>query len=454
MKITSPDKIIIVFIFVINVLIQSWNINKSVDVFTDAGVYLYSAKLISEGFIPYRDFFLGNSALLIYLISFILKIINFNILAFNLTYILWFFSALMPIYFITLNFTSSRLASVLSIVLYSTFPELIQWDAHSFALRQASLPFLAYGLFFIFVKRKPAIAGLLLGLFSLSIPTNLLITPGLLISLIIGDFIFKNSLKQIIENYQQLIITFLLITFLGYLTMMVIPQSFDNIFGYQLQRPFAPFEYRLQLLKNDLGLNWPILILGLLGSFVVNKKIKLFGLFNLITILIVIFTGSSFYPHYITIFAVGLSISSGFLLSVIQPGNLRIVAAILIVLVLYLTSFNYLKYHLIDKQNPVFFQITKLLKNDQEPIFTFQPIYALYADKNLTFHYNAADMRYFRVIGKNLEEENYLRIIQNSKSILIEPFASAYLNQRVLNYIKRNFKKTYDDGINSIYVKI
>ena len=59
-----------------------------------------------------------------------------------------------PLFYTVLYFTRSRVASMFSIVLFSTFAQLVQWDAHFFAIRPASLPFFACFIYFFFVEKK------------------------------------------------------------------------------------------------------------------------------------------------------------------------------------------------------------------------------------------------------------------------------------------------------------
>ena len=56
-----------------------------------------------------------------------------------------------------------------------------------------------------------------------------------------------------------------------------------------------------------------ILLYGALGSLVLARKLPLLGAFNALTLAVAIFAGVSFYPHYLSIAAVGLAVSAGLL---------------------------------------------------------------------------------------------------------------------------------------------
>lgn len=70
----------IVFLFLILILYYQYFINKGL-VFSDEGVYTYTAELIMQGKIPYREFFLQYPPLYFYILGLIYKIIGPSIIA-------------------------------------------------------------------------------------------------------------------------------------------------------------------------------------------------------------------------------------------------------------------------------------------------------------------------------------------------------------------------------------
>lgn len=115
--------ILIAFLFFIgNVILHTRELRTQARPFTDEGIYLYEAKLMVEGYLPYKDFAMPNhTPFLIYLNGLLLKLCNFDIYAYHCIYTLWIFSAIFPLFFTVLYFTRSRLASSFSVVLFSTF---------------------------------------------------------------------------------------------------------------------------------------------------------------------------------------------------------------------------------------------------------------------------------------------------------------------------------------------
>lgn len=444
-------------LFIINLIIHSYNLGGLVYVFTDEGVYLYSAKLLSLGLIPYKDFFLAQPPFLIYLISKVLQFVNFDLNLFHLLYIIWFFSLIFPLYFITLKLTNSRFAAIWSLFLLSTFVELVQWDAHFFALRQASLPFLAISLFFIIVKPKQKIAGVFLGLFAITLFQNFLYSLGIAFAFLLYDYLFKRRrISEFLIKNLGFIFSFGSMAFLGYLLIYFLPNGVNNTVTYQLNRPSLSYLTRIEWLKiYTLAGNWPFLFTGFLGSLIILKnKVGFLGLANIIGILVVLFASKFYYPHYITILACGFTITAAILIaSVSQTTIHKVLVSILILSGIYSASFNHLRFHLIEAKSPDFFQIIEFLKNTPEPLFTFEPIYGLYAKRDLTYHYYVADMRYFKVMNKNLTDGDYLDILKRSNTVLLEPFAKSMLSSNILNFIQNNFTIIYQDSIHQIFVR-
>ena len=453
-KIPLLDILLPTAIFLVNLFIQNYNLGKLVNVFTDEGVYLYSAKLLTGEYIPYKDFFLGQPVYILIIPAFLLLFGGFDINIFHFLYTIWFFSIIFPLYFIIVKLTNSRLATILALVLFSTYQELVQWGAHQLDLRQTALPLLTFALFFIYVKPRLNFAAIFLSFFALGIVTNFLLSIYLILILILGDFALeKTSIGQLIKKYKSFILIFGSILALGYGILFLIPHSFENIFLYQLNRSFLPYSIRLDWLKETIFTNWPIFLFGFLGSFIVNKDVKFFGFFNIIGLLTIVLIGSNFYVHYLTIFAVSLAISSGVIVAYLARINLKYTAIILILLGIYQTSFNNLKYQLIDKETPEFFTAISIIEKFPGPLFTFEPIYGLYSGTDLTFHYNVADMRYFRVMGTNLTDEQYINILRITNIVLVEPFAKSITPLTIQDYIKGNFNLIYQDASQEIYTR-
>lgn len=443
LKMKQKHLLIPLAFFILNLLVQNWNLAKLMLPGSDEGVYLYSAKLMGQGLFPYKDYFLAHPPFLVFLARIMLWVSCFNINVFHFLYTVMVFSAIFPIYLITFKLTKDEFASITSVIFFSTYPIFVSQDAHFFTLRQLSTSLLAFSVFFLLVKNKYKLAGFLLGLFSLSVISNIFISLA---------FIFSYLKKKDAFPFLK---SWLLMTLFGYFMVLLIPQSFQNIISFQLQRSYVSFFARIESMKSGFfPLNWPLLLFGFLGSIFAGKNLRFFSLFNILSFLCLMFLGSSFHSHYLAILSFGFSVASGFLIFSLKRFPVFKILFFIIIVCLDLIFLPYLKSKLIDETTPEFFRLSAVLKNVPSPIFTYQPIYGLYNRKELTFHYYVADMRYFSVIGQNLDEKTYTDIINKSNSVLLTSFDFLSLPENVFRNVNKNFKLLYNKDGNKVYIRI
>lgn len=435
----------LVFVIIgINVWIHNYNLSKNYELFTDSGVYLYAAELIKQGHLPYRDFFLSHPPLLIYIGSLCLTFTSSNILQFHQIYILWFFSSLLPLYFLTFYLTKNRFAGCLSLILFSTFPELIQWDAHTFALRHASIPFLIYSFWFLIQLKKQIISAIFLALFATTTISNLILSQLAVISVL-----FLNNLHLNL----RFAVTLYLIIGVYYITVLVIPNAFDNIFLYQTNRYSNSFTDKLTIFQETLRLNWPILTFGLLGSLIaLVKKKNALVIFNLAALPITVFANSFFYGHYITILAPTYAVGAAYLLTIHKNKMINLSILIFCIFWIISTGFNYLYFHLYQKQNSSFYQTVALLNQHPGNIFTLEPIFALQTHKQIPHFYYASDSKSLLVAPIALPQNYFDPIILLSDIILFDNRMGTLLPEKSKQLINQNFTKQKETPYGTIYI--
>ncbi len=449
-KILRKVFLIPLIFFCLNLVFQNWNLSRLIRPQSDEGVYLYSAKLISQGFLPYKDYFLAHPPFLILVVRFILWLAHYNLHLFHFIYTILVFSALFPIYWLTLKLSKDEDAAFLSLIFFSTSPFFVSEDAHFLSLRHLAIPLLAFSIFFLLVKQKNKLSGFLLALFSLSIIPNAFISLIFILSLLLADL---SSVKQKLKKHWDFIKSWAVITLFGYLIVFLIPNSYQNLISFQNQRPLVPFLTRIELIKqNFIPLNWPLLFFGLLGSVLTLKKLKIFKIFNPLSFFSLLCLGSSFYLHYLSTLIFGFSVASGSFISLFRRLPILKTLIFIIMISLALSSLPYLKSKLIDETTPDFFRLATVLKTTPSPLFTYQPIYALAAQKELTYHYYMADMRYFYCLNHNLDEKSYLEIINKSKTVLLTPYDFLSLPDNALENLTHHFKLIYEQDGYKIFI--
>ncbi len=448
------DTIILTLFLTAFYLIQTRAIGRIVYVATDEGVYLYSAKLISQGLLIYRDFFLGHLPFLMYANALVLYLVKFDLNIYHFLYTLWTVSTIIPVYFTVKKLTTNRFAAFLSIVILATFVELVQWDMHFFAIRQASLPFLAWAIFFLSGKKNLALTALFLGLFAICLQTNAILALILILCYLFCAFVFnRQELKFKEFLWPTAIFIGLILSQITFLAL--VKNGLSDAVLFQVNRYAVDLVTRKDMLLEFLKLNWPIFTYGLAGTFVFKKETAYLSIFNLLSIPIIILAGNSYFNHYLVIMAVTLAITSGILFGAIFKFSkaLYLPVAFFVLVSVFSAGFDQLNFSLIKDRNTGFFETVEILKTTKDPLMSNEPIYALYANKNLTFHYDVADMRHLAPLGESFPEEKYMNIAKESQTVLVEPFLASELPQSVKDYILENFRSIYDNGTESVWVR-
>ena len=136
--------------------------------------------MVHDGLLPFRDFSLAHPPLTIFLAGVVLEAVGGHVVLFDALYTAWCLCAVFPLARTVRTLTGDRQAALVAALLFLTFPEFLRWDARFFALRQASLPFLAFALEALWVRSRPALGGVLLGLFGAGL------IPHALLAVILG----------------------------------------------------------------------------------------------------------------------------------------------------------------------------------------------------------------------------------------------------------------------------
>lgn len=439
--------------FVANLYLQTYNFGKFLDVITDEGVYLYAAKLVTQGLVPYKDFFLAHPPFLIAILAPLLKLVAFDINWFHFVYSILVLTTLFPLFFLVRYLTKSTIAASLSLVLFSTYQGLVSLYAREFSLRAFSLPFLAFALYFFYGKKNQLVAGALLALFAMAIIPNALLAVAFVACLLLEKSTSEQSIKRVFLHYRPFLLSFGALTLAYYAVTLLIPSAYDNIITFQVSRPSLSFTERINILHEQALLDWPLYLFGMIGAIVMLKKHVALGLYVFASILLTVFTGKSFYEHYLIILAVPLILAAGFFFQILTKRLFTPLAVALVLLIIYQNAYHALYNELIVRTSPHDFEAIARLKAVPEPVFTDEPILALYAGKTITPAYFAADMRAFATQEKSLDDPQYATTLQNSQAVILGPYGNPLITPKVEAYIEGKFQLIYESPWYKIYIR-
>ena len=227
----------------------------------DENVYFYMGKLVSEGKVPYNNFFYAHPPLHIYLIALIYKIFGFNIAALKFIPLA---SALISSFFIfkIAKEKFGNYEAITSSVLFMFSYSIMFNSVFSFGVMTAAM-FLIIGIYFLFNKNKHYLSGLFFGIAAV---TRLLVLIPIFVILLI---IFFNDRKNFIKLSSAFLIIFLSVNI-----------AFILLFGNN----YINSVYKFHLIKNSgasqnlkeyfdiLKLNWILFLSALTFIFARNKK--------------------------------------------------------------------------------------------------------------------------------------------------------------------------------------
>lgn len=417
----------------------------------DEGVYLEAARLMAGGKIPYRDFFLSHPPWTMAAAAGVLSLVGWSVPAFNALYAAWCLSPAFPIARTAHALTGRRGPALAAALLFLSCPELLRWDARFFALRQASLPFLAFALHALWVKRRPARAGVLLGLFGAGLVPHAVLA---VLAGAAGAWAMRRDGDR--AGARRLVVALSATLAAAYVPLLLVPGGAGALVGFQVARVRLPEGIRLARFVSDtLPGNAPLLLAGLAGSFVVPARARLLSVLNLAGLPVVLLVPASWYPHYVSSFVPSLALAAALLLAVVlerspRAGNLAAPALAAASVVLAVVALR----EPWTRKTPDVLAVVGAVERAPGPLFTFEPIYALHARRDLTFHRHAADMRSFRVSGlPMLDDATFLEVLSRSGSVLVEPSMARSLTPARREALRRDFVPVHADGVHVLLVR-
>ncbi|NQV08456.1 glycosyltransferase family 39 protein [Candidatus Woesearchaeota archaeon] len=285
-------KLILGLIFIIFLLISLKGVKPDL---SDQPVYIYMGKLITEGEVPYRDFFFSHPPLEIYVDALLLKIFGYNLFILKLVPIL--FTILTAFFLFKLvkkkfDLVTALGSTILFLFTYETFRM-----TGNIGMSLAVL-FVVLGFYYSF-KQKYLLSGIFIG------------TAGItnFFSLFLGGVLFlyillkkeKSKIKLRIKPAINFLIGFFIIFLLIQLVFILIvgKEYFLQVYQYHFMKPSTEVVkgIKLDLFKSTVIYN-PIIFIGSLFYFLSRKKELSIFFTSVLVYIIIIFTLKSPFPYY------------------------------------------------------------------------------------------------------------------------------------------------------------
>lgn len=208
--------------------------------FYDEGVYLYVAKSLLEGYVPYQDFMFTHPPGLEFLEAIGFKVFGPNILAIRMAYLTLVLASVFPLYGIARKLTNKQEIGFLAVLFFLVSTELSQRYFREIMRETSMLPFLISAIYLYVTGSARARfgAGMLLAAAALIKLTGILFIPMLLIL----DLWNRRRLSQVFWLLAGSAVVF--IPVMGFLT--TIPGFADNILMHQVTKYRVPITFRVK----------------------------------------------------------------------------------------------------------------------------------------------------------------------------------------------------------------
>lgn len=445
------DKIVWIFFSLIILTFIAVEFNGlSLQVPGDENVYYYMGKLVSEGSLPYKDFFYSHPPLQVFLLSVFIKLFGYNVIILKLIPFLSILFSTFLLFKITKKL--GNLEALFAVILF-LFSYIVLFNSVYSVGMNLTLLFVALGSYFLLNRKMYLISGIFFGF--ASITTLFSVVPFIAISL----FLFLTNKKK------------LLIFLLGFSIIFIITNLlFIIIFG---QKYIIPV-YKYHLIKTDLNipktqiflniikLNWPLVLSSLLLFFVKDKKKIQLPLFISLVYIIFLILLKRIFDFYFIILFFFLSIFAGYsiayLLKKIPKKFLFLLIAILLLFIwnasadiLFLNKFSFSQFEIKNEIS------TYIDKNFEKNILLFgdestTPLIALITGRKIA--HNIIDLNEMVFITKVADINETIEKIKNEKMIFILRTQGIAQFKEFIDFLNNNcnLRRSFEDKIEGTFL--
>ncbi|MAG08473.1 hypothetical protein CMO89_03295 [Candidatus Woesearchaeota archaeon] len=401
----------------------------------DENAYFYMGKLMSEGYLPYRDFFFAHPPLKLLVITPIMAVFGFNLIALKLVPLI---STIVTAIFLfkIMRFKFNDLSGVLSVVLF-LFAKRVMLEATYFLGVNLTAMFVVIGLYFFFTK-KYIVSGIFYGI---AVVSGLYSVVPFVV--ILGFLVVK-------RRFWRFLLGFLAVFLLVNLIMTAISINYvHSVYIYHLVKPKVEGE-NFEILKDAVMENLLLFILPFL--LLLSKKWQKMLMILAVSAAYLLFMMKiRLFAFYFVLLFPFLAIISGYGLASLLKRLKRNKAMLIGLVVLLLAVFSSGVYsnvkHLytfdfVDFQGNS--EIVNYIKENSDvnaklfgDVLTV-PLIALQADRDIAF--NLVDTNAMRFLSGSLDFDEVLARIKSErvKFVIVRPGQGFGNNQKVADFLNAN----------------
>lgn len=261
---------------------------------SDSPMYMYASKLISEGKLPYADFFFAHPPLQLYLNGLIIKLFGLKVTILRSLEVLGAIISSCLLYLIVKQ-NYDNLSATLSVIIF-LFSPIIMYQASYLYGYFLILPLIIFA-FLAYTQKKYFYSGIAFGLAGI---TRLLSLPAFFVIVIYSIFISENkNITNRCINCFKLIFGFCIVFIPVILFFFAKTSNFyDYIFNFQITRSTMPFENKLHELTNIVMIDKVVFLLPIVLSYFLFRKKNILALSIISIYLIFIFNLRFVFKEY------------------------------------------------------------------------------------------------------------------------------------------------------------
>ncbi|MEX1254768.1 MAG: glycosyltransferase family 39 protein [Dehalococcoidia bacterium] len=447
---------ILVAVLIAIVATYSYRLGSVIVPSQDEGTYLYAAKLIAQGELPYRDFFIGHPPLLMYTMAIPFKIFGTDVMAARYVYMGLVMLSTLPLYLIVRYLSGNRWTALLAVPLYTAGMLFIANTGRTVRLEPFTNVFLIPALA-LYVWRPESlrvrfVVGALLG-------AAVMVKFGAVLPaafMVVGDLAFRWRKQSLAEFARSWAIAgaggALVVAAIAAVALMG-SDFFDAAIRSQLDRPSMPLDERIEQFTSASG-RYPLVPLALVGSLWLlvwskDARMRVIALVTAGQVPFLVFAFNSFNNFYMIQLLPGAvivwcvlaqQITERFASRLWAPVAIAgtLFAAIIAPLVYEETYHHSREFHTTSAS-----AVVRELETRDGYIYALHPSFALQSGRDLYPWYYTTDTYLARITGKAGAEE-FLRVFAGSDSIVVFPGEFNYLPS-VTAYMDEQFELAYED---------
>ncbi len=409
------------------IAIHSFNLNLSI---SDENTYFYMGNLITQGFLPYKDFFYAHPPLNIFIIALLIKLFGMNFIVLKLLPVITTAISALLIYLIAKNL-HSRLSAIIAVILFLFAYETLRVSSYLIGIDIATM-FILFSLYFLFKENKNnksyLYAGIFIGIAAISTLNSLI--AAFVISIILL-FKSRKSLIYFILGFSSIFLTINIALILLYGQSYITP-----VIKYHFLKPVTESSFKIifNILVKE---NWLLVISALLLIFAKGRKRVSALAIIALAYLIFLITYKSLFGYYLFLILPLLAVIGSYsIFSLIdkfanannnKEFNLKfdprtaLIALFVIIGIASALSINrYLNYEFQDFNNAQ--EIASYIKANSNPetaLFgddSITPLLALLSERKIAFSH--ADLNNFRWRTGLVDIQETINSIKAEKPII------------------------------------